>query len=96
MNPWFIWTSFKLLLDALVQIIAHCHVMIMHHIVAFALTVFLLYLPVLFPLGRRCTNDVIVDTDEDSMLSSKVPGKQNPLVHSDTIPLSRSCSLLLH
>ena len=41
-------------------------------------------------------DDVIVDTDEDSMLSSEVPGKQNPLVHSDTIPLSRSCSLLLH
>ena len=40
MNPWFIWTSFKLLLDALVQIIAYCHVMIMHHIVAFALIVF--------------------------------------------------------
>ena len=36
-------------------------------------------LPVLFPLGRRCTDDVIVDTDEDSMLSSEVPGKQNPL-----------------
>ena len=61
-----------------------------------ALIVFLLCLPVLFPLGRRCTDDVIVDTDEDSMLSSEVPGKQNPLVHSDTIPLSRSCSLLLH
>ena len=29
-------------------------------------------------------DDVIVDTDEDSMLSSEVPGKQNPLVHSDT------------
>ena len=40
MNPWFIWTSFKLLLDALVQIIAYFHVMMMHHIVAFALTVF--------------------------------------------------------
>ena len=53
-------------------------------------------LPVLFPLGRRCSDVVIVDTDEDSMLSSEVPGKQNPLVHSDTIPLSRSCSLLLH
>ena len=38
-------------------------------------------------------DDVIVDTDEDSMLSSEVPGKQNPLVHSDTILLSRSCSL---
>ena len=31
-----------------------------------------------------------------TILSSEVPGKQNPLVHSDTIPLSRSCSLLLH
>ena len=43
----------------------------------------------LFPLGRRCIDDVIVDTDEDSMLSSEVPGKQNLLVHSDTILLSR-------
>ena len=51
---------------------------------------FLLCLPVLFPLDRRCTGDVIVDTDEDSMLSSEVPGKQNPLVHSDTILLSRT------
>ena len=42
------------------------------------------------PLDRRDTDDVIVDTDEDSMLSSEVPRKQNPLVHSDTIPLSRS------
>ena len=50
---------------------------------------FLLCLPVLFPLGRRCTDVVIVDTDEDSMLSSEVPGKQKPLVHSDTILLSR-------
>ena len=44
---------------------------------------FLLCLLVLFPLGRHCTDVVIVDTDEDSMLSSEVPGKQNPLVHSD-------------
>ena len=50
---------------------------------------FLLCLPVLPPLDRRDTDDVIVDTDEDSMLSSEVPGKQNPLVHSDTILLSR-------
>ena len=27
------------------------------------------------------------------ILSSEVPVKQNPLVHSDTIPFSRSCSL---
>ena len=35
---------------------------------------------------------MIDDTDEDPMLSSEVPGKQNPIEHSDTIPLSRSCS----
>ena len=60
------------------------------------LIVFLLCCRYLFPPGRRCSDVVIVDTDEDSMLSSEVPGKQNPLVHSDKIPLSHSCSLLLH
>ena len=54
---------------------------------------FLLCLSVLFPLGRRCSDVVIVDTDEDSMLSSEVPGKQKPLVHSDTIPLSLAPAL---
>ena len=60
------------------------------------LIAFFLVCRYLSPLDRRDTNDVIVDTDEDSMLSSEVPGKQNTLVNSDTIPLSRSCSLLLH
>ena len=68
---------------------SYCHV-IACIILCIALIVFLFYLSVLFPLGRRCTDIVIVDTDEDSMLSSEVTGKQNPLVHSDTIPLSRS------
>ena len=45
-------------------------------------------LPVLFPLGRCCSDDVVDDTDEDTMLSSEVPGKKNPLVHSDTIALA--------
>ena len=88
-------TPFNLLLVALAQPTAYCHVMIMHHIVH-CIDYVLPCLPVLFSLGRRCTDDVIVDTDKASMLSSEVPGKQNPLVHSDTIPLSRSCSLLLH
>jgi hypothetical protein len=38
-----------------------------------------LYLPVLFPLGRRCFDVEIDVTDEDTMLSSEVPGKQTPL-----------------
>ena len=33
----------------------------------------------LSPLSRRCSNVVIADTNEDSMLSSEVPGKQAPL-----------------
>ena len=88
-------TPFNLLLVALAQntFILPCH--IMHHFVHCIDCVFLCgrYLS---PLDRRDTDDVIVDTDEDSMLSSEVPGKQNPLVHSDTILLSRSCSLLMH
>ena len=52
--------------------------MIMHHIVHCIDCVFLCC-RYLSPLDRRDTDDVIVDTDEDSMLSSEVPGKQNPL-----------------
>ena len=89
-------TSFNLLLDALAQntFILPCH----DHASYCALHCLcsLLCCRYLSPLDRRDTDDVIVDTDEDSMLSSEVSGKQNPLVHSDKIPLSRSCSLLLH
>ena len=60
----------------------------MHHIVHCIDRVSSLFAGVV-PLGRRYTDVVIVDTDEDSMLSSEVPGKQKPLVHSDTILLSR-------
>ena len=96
MNLIFKPTSFNLLLVALAQntFILPCHSM--HHIVHCIDRVSSVFAGVVPPLGRRCTDDVIVDTDEDSMLSSEVPGKQNPLVHSDKIPLSRSCSLLLH
>ena len=68
----------------------------MNHNCYIALIVFFLVCQYLSPLDRRGTDAVTVDTDEDPMLSSEVPGKQNPLVHSDTNPLSRSCSLLLH
>ena len=64
MNPWFIWTSFKLLLHALVQIIAYCHVMIMHHIVAFALIVF-------FSIVGACPLSI----DMVSMMRSMTPMK---------------------
>ena len=89
-------TSFNLLLVALAQntFILPCHDHASYCCIA--LIVFFLVCRYLSPLGRRCSDVVIVDTDEDSMLSSEVPGKQNPLVHSNTILLSRPCSLLLH
>ena len=62
-------------------------VMIMHHIVHCIDCVSSLFVGAC-PLS--------VDVYQRTILSSEVPGKQNPLVHSDTIPLSRSCSLLLH
>ena len=72
-------TSFKLLLVALAQTTAYFHVMIMHHIVALHWLCFFFVCRYLSPLGRRCSGVVIVDTNEDSMLSSEVPGKQTPL-----------------
>ena len=96
MNLGFKPTSFNLVLGALAQytFILPCHSM--HHIVHCIDCVPFCVAGICPPLDRRDTEDVIVDTDEDSMLSSEVPGKQNPLVPSDTILLSRPCSLLMH
>ena len=40
---------------------------------------FLLCLPVLFPLGRRCTDDVIDDTDEELYYLQKCQASKTPL-----------------
>ena len=62
-------------------------------ILCIALIVFFLVCRWLSPLDSRDSDDEFDDTDEETILSPEVPGKQNLLVHSDTIPLSRSCSL---
>ena len=96
LNLWFKPTSF----NCVASCISSNHSMLPCHDHAsyccIALIVFFLCLSVLSPLSRRRSDDEFDDTDEDPMLSSEVPGKQNPIEHSDTIPLSRSCSLLLH
>ena len=56
-----------------------------------ALIVFSLVCRCLSPLQQTCCDDVIDDTDEDSMLSSGVPGKQTPLsipIQSDSLALA--------
>ena len=85
-------TPFNMLLVALAQIKSYCHVMIMHHIVHCIDCV----LPCLSPLDRRRSDDEFDDTDEELYYLQKCQASKTPLVHSDTIPLSRSCSLLLH
>ena len=57
MNPWFIWTSFKLLLAALAQLTSYCHVMIMHHIVALHWLYSFCVCRWLFPPDRRGSDD---------------------------------------
>ena len=65
MNPWSIWTPFKLLLDALVQIITllPCHIHASYCCIA--LIVFPLSCRCLSPLSRGRSDDVIDDTDEE-------------------------------
>ena len=93
LNLWFKPTSFYMVASCISSIdsILPCHDHASYCCIA--LIVFFLCLPVLSPLSRRGSDDEFDDTDEDPMLSSEVPGKQNPIEHSDTIPLSRSCSL---
>ena len=96
LNPWFKPTSFNLVASCISSnhSILPCHTHASYCCIA--LIVFPLCCRCLSPLDRRGFDDEIDDTDEELFLSSEVLGKQNPLVHSDTIPLSRSCSLLLH
>ena len=72
-------TLFNLLLVALAQTHSYCHVMSMHHIVHCIDCKFLLCCRYLFPPGRRCSDVVIVDTDEDSMLSSECQASKTPM-----------------
>ena len=83
LNLWFKMTQTTLVIDSLAQ---HIHIAMSWSciILCIALIVFLLCCRYLSRLGRRCSGVVIVDTNEDSILSSEVPGKQKPLVHSDT------------
>ena len=88
-------TSFNLVLAALAQTTSYYHVTFMHHIVA----LHWLCSPLFAGICPLSVDDV-------STMSSMTPMKSytifrsarqaNPLVHSDTTPLSRSCSLLLH
>ena len=78
LNLGFKRTPFNLLLDALAQITAYCHVMIMHHIVH-CIDCVLPCCRCLFPLSRRRTDDEFDDTDEELYYLQKCQASKTPL-----------------
>ena len=91
LNPWFKWAPLNLLLFALAQTTSHIHAMIIHHIVAFALIVF-------FSVAGACPLSVGVFRRWvwwhrwRAILSSEVPGKQNPPLFIPIQPYSLALS----
>ena len=71
-------TPCNLLLVALAQITANCHVMIMHHIMH-CIDCVLPCLPVLSPLGKRGSDDEFNDTDEELYYLQKCQASKKPL-----------------
>ena len=96
LNLWFKPTSFNLVASCISSInsILPCHYHASYYCIA--LIVFPLVCRWLFPSVDVCSDDEIDDTDEELYYLQKCQASKTPLVHSDTIPLSRSCSLLLH
>ena len=72
-------TPFNLLLVALAQTTAYCHVMIMH-ILCIALIVFFLVCKCLPPLDRRGSDDEFDDTDEELHYLQKCKASKTPLL----------------
>ena len=71
-------TSFNLVLVALAQNKAYCHVTFMHHI-AHCIDCVFPQLPVIAPFDRRDTDDVIDDTDEELYYLQKCQASKTPL-----------------
>ena len=66
------------MLVALAQTTTYCHVMIMHHI-GHCIDCVLPCLSCLSPLSRRCSDDVIDDTDEELFYLQKCQASKTPL-----------------
>ena len=90
MNLGFEPTSFNLVASCIRPTHSLCHVMIRHHIVHCIDCVSSLFVGACPPLVDVFSNDENVDTDEDTMLSSEVSGKQ-PFI----IPIQPMFLLLL-
>ena len=93
LNLWFKWISSKLNAKCIgsKSITYSCHIHASYCFICLCLIVDIV--PSRQVLLRRVFQSTYLWSSAPSV---DLPGKQTPLVHSDTIPLSRSCSLLLH
>ena len=80
-------------LSCISPIHSFCHVSCMHHIVAYCLVMFVYRCSLRQVLPPRST--VITPTKSNTSAPNRQASNQ-PFDHIDTIPCSRSCSLLLH
>ena len=72
---------------------SYCHVSCMHHIVAHCLVMVVYRCPLRQVLPPRST---VITLTKNRISASNHQASNQPFDHIDTIPCSRSCSLLLH
>ena len=72
---------------------SYCHVSCMHHIVAHCLVMVVYRCPLRQVLPPRST---VITLTKNRIRASNHQASNQPFDHIDTIPCSRSCSLLLH
>ena len=72
---------------------SYCHVSCMHHIVAHCLVMLVYRCPLRQGLSPRST---VITLTKNRIRASNHQASNQPFDHIDTIPCSRSCSLLLH
>ena len=72
---------------------SYCHVSCMHHIVAYCLVMFVYRYPLRQDLSPRST---VTTLTKNRIRASNHQASNQPFDHINTIPCSRSCSLLLH
>ena len=72
---------------------SYCHVSCMHHIVAHCLVMLVYRCPLRQDLSPRST---VITLTKNRIRASNHQASNQPFDHIDTIPCSRSCSLLLH
>ena len=80
-------------LSCISPIHSFCHVSCMHHIVAYCLVMFVYRCSLRQVLPLR---SIVTTPTKNNISASNHQVSNQPFDHIDTIPCSRSCSLLLH